>query len=279
MKVVKLSEESFEKKYQKRELDFHCEMRMLDHPNIIRYFAFVNFSPTRTHCIFMELCQLSLRENIKKGHEMPDDHRDFIKHVALGICSGVNHLHTQGIIHRDINPDNILLKEDDDFGRFPTIKVADFNVYTYHDVEQKTTMAHTVNVGTYHYMAKEVRQMLTEEKTVYGCPADVWSIGTVVFETATTQKFNDLTYAELLSESHFNCDWKLKSDIRDLKLRSFLSKCLQWDPAKRSRCRELLSSEYLGGAVYESCNVSSKSEVQISRMPQSPGRMKISGRQ
>lgn len=284
MKVVKLSKESLMKKYQMRELEFHREgeggegeARMFDHPNIIRYFAFVNFLQAKTHCIYMELCEQTLTQKIEEGHEMPEDQRDFIKHVALGICSGVNHLHTNGIIHRDINPDNILLKDEN--CRFPAVKVADFNVYTDHDEEQKTTMAHTVNVGTFHYMAKEVRQMLTEEKTVYGCPADVWSIGAVIYETATKRKFNELTYAQLSKEQLFPCDVKLMTDIKDQQLRSVLLRCLQWDPAKRDRCSELLSCEYLDSAVKESCKVSSKSEVQNPRMAQGGGRKKISGRQ
>ena len=255
MKVVRLSQETIVEKYQKRELEFQ-EKRLLGHPNIICYFAFVNFIQTKTHCVFMELCEQTLAQKIEQGHEMPDDKRDFIKHVALGICSGVNHLHTNGIIHRDINPDNILLKDEDTTSRFPTVKVADFNVYTDHDVEQKTTMAHTVNIGTFHYMAKEVRQMLTEEKTVYGCPADVWSIGTVVYETATGRKFNELTSAQLSKEILFPCDVKLSIDIKEERLRLFLSRCLQWDPAKRERCSELLTCEFLNSRVKESCRVS-----------------------
>ena len=190
----------------------------------------------------------------------------------------VHHLHTNGIIHRDINPDNILLKTEDSLSRFPTVKVADFNVYTYHDVEQRTIMAHTVNIGTFQYMAREVRQMLTEERTVYGCPADVWSIGTVVYETAMARKFNELTFAQLSKEILFPCDVKLMTDIKDQHLRSFLLKCLQWDPAKRGRCSELMSCEYNDFAVTESCRVKSKSEVQYPRMPKSSGR-KLSGRQ
>ena len=123
-------------------------------------------------------------------------------------------------------------------------------------------MAHTVNVGTFHYMAKEVRQVLTEERTVYGPPADVWSIGTVVYETATGRKFNELTYPELFNETLFNCDMKLRIDIKDQQLRSFLLRCLQWEPTKRYRCSELLSCEYLNSVVKESCKVRSQSEVQ-----------------
>ena len=58
----------------------------------------------------------------------PDARTNLILHVTQGICNGVSYLHSVGIIHRDISPTNILLKEGPE--DMPTVKVADLLTHT-----------------------------------------------------------------------------------------------------------------------------------------------------
>ena len=58
----------------------------------------------------------------------PDTRTNLILHVTQGICNGVSYLHSVGIIHRDISPTNILLKEGPE--DLPTVKVADLLTHT-----------------------------------------------------------------------------------------------------------------------------------------------------
>ena len=253
MKVVKLSDDASTQKYQLREIEFFsfvAEQGLLDHKNIIRYLAFVNDDQTRSHCVFMELCHETLGQAMKGPHaEM--DWRKYVQYLTFGICQGVNYLHEIGIIHRDIAPSNILLKYENGREEFPTVKVADFNVYTIHDTERRDhTQYHTAAIGTPNYRAKEVTQLMKGRPgAVYGCPADVWSIGAVVYEIDTRHVFMHLTEQEIWAEQLFNTEEKIRINVRDRQLREFLYICLQWNPGHRYRCNQLLKNQYLISAA------------------------------
>ena len=129
MKVIELSDDKKQRKYQKTEIGFytvHAKQGTFKHPNIISYFAFEDYGSINEHVVYMELCDKSLKQII-----LDDLSDDLKRHIIRGICNGVHHLHQHKIIHRNINPSNILLKFGDD-QTFPVVKVADFNVYTTH---------------------------------------------------------------------------------------------------------------------------------------------------
>ena len=264
VKVVPLSDDKNHMKYQKREMDFFDQFYRSNnfcHPNIINYLGFTDYTKSKTHCIYMELCQFTLAKLISDGMSDPDTRTNLILHVTHGICSGINYLHSVGIIHRDIAPTNILLKDEPE--DLPTVKVADFNTYAIHDKDRREDQTHTADVGQKHYRAKEVRMLMEgTRKAVYGCGADVWSIGTVVYEMVTRSIFNQLTDQDFWSGNLFVINKKLTKNVQDKSLRNFLSKCLQWESSARCRCFELLQDDFLkrgaegGRSTGDDCGVS-----------------------
>ncbi len=89
-------------------------------------------------------------------------------HIARDVCAGLVYLHSLNIIHRDINPRNIMR---DDTGR---VKIIDFNLA----VELKPgTRCFDAEVGTGGFIAPEVDRMTSYG---YDCKADVYSLGQTI---------------------------------------------------------------------------------------------------
>jgi len=85
--------------------------------------------------------------------------------ITQGVLRGLKHLHSYGVVHRDLKPDNILMHD-----RQPLI--ADFGLARIWDTEASTQAP----AGTFSYMAPEA----------WGgdrCPqADLWSVGVILYE-------------------------------------------------------------------------------------------------
>jgi eukaryotic-like serine/threonine-protein kinase len=92
--------------------------------------------------------------------------------LALQACAGLQHAHDAGLIHRDVKPANLLVREDD------VLKIADFGIAR--AVEQTRLTQQGTVLGTAAYLSPE--QTAGEEVTA---AADVYSLGAVVYELLT----------------------------------------------------------------------------------------------
>lgn len=92
--------------------------------------------------------------------------------LALQACAGLQHAHEAGLIHRDVKPGNLLLRDDD------VLKIADFGIARAAEATHHT-QAGTI-LGTAAYLAPE--QAAGAEITP---AADVYSLGAVLYELLT----------------------------------------------------------------------------------------------
>ena len=150
-----------------------CEaslVRRLNHPNIIRIFGITSLKSNKLG-IVMELANHgSLNSWVGKIKD-----KTKLANIALGIVDGLDYMHSQRVIHRDIKPNNILM-----FGRQDSMipKIADFGV----SKRIQTTMMTRTRVGQELYMAPEVKVFAKSS-----FPSDVYSLAMVLFELFNEQ--------------------------------------------------------------------------------------------
>lgn len=111
--------------------------------------------------------------------------------IAIRILSALQHAHKNGIIHRDIKPQNILVHSDGH------IKVADFGIAR---VAGSSTISRSDSVmGSVHYFSPE--QARGEEVTF---ASDLYSVGVVLYEMFTGQPPFDGDTPVAIALQHIN---------------------------------------------------------------------------
>ncbi|ORY45805.1 hypothetical protein LY90DRAFT_384816 [Neocallimastix californiae] len=128
-----------------------------DHPNVIRYFA--RETTDKFMYIAIELCIASLQDIIEKqNNEVFSKIRSEIKPEKLlyQIISGIQHLHSLKIVHRDIKPQNILIAEPKNNQKHPRILLSDFGLCKKLD-ENQSSFNNTIHMaaGTVGWRAPE----------------------------------------------------------------------------------------------------------------------------
>jgi len=145
-------------------------LKKLKHDNIV---CLLDYEETKeTICLVMEYCNAGdLAEYLQKQGTLSED---TIRYFLQQIVSAMKALDEKGIIHRDLKPQNILLNREEQ-NRL-RVKIADFGFARHLGVAD---MAATL-CGSPMYMAPEVLM-----SHVYDSSADLYSIGTIVYQCLT----------------------------------------------------------------------------------------------
>ena len=140
----------------------------LEHPNIIRIRT---VAKAGDHVYFaMDLCADSLGARLAREGPLPEE--DIVR-LARDITAALDFAHSQGVIHRDLKPDNVLIRSDGgavltDFGIARAVSgyVASTGV--------------NMTIGTPHYLSPEQAQGRALDQR-----ADYYALGVTLYKAAT----------------------------------------------------------------------------------------------
>ncbi len=151
---------------------FHREAeigRKLNHRGVVKVLPADDSDETGRICMIMEWVEgTRLREIIDTQGKLPQEKA---LRITIRICEALDYIHKQGVVHRDLKPDNILIDANDD------IKLLDFGIAGEVGSRRLTFGKLTKSMGTPDYVSPE------QVKGKRGDPrSDIYSLGVMLYE-------------------------------------------------------------------------------------------------
>lgn len=217
------------------------DLAMLSHPHVVRCYEFGSHDDV-DYIVMEYLGGGDLHSFLSEGSSLAD-----IVSAYCFICQGLEHIHQQGIVHRDVKPENIL------FTNSGMPKLTDFGISRRMNTKSQLTQLGAI-LGTRDYSAPEMVTSSAE-----ATPAvDLYSLGVCLFESLTGRlPFTGETEYAVLS-AHINTPPPIPSELNpelpkelDEIILRLLAKAPQDRPSSAAEAGRLLSDFLHQSGAYQ----------------------------
>jgi serine/threonine protein kinase len=214
-----------------RDKENYAESALTDCPQLVGSFAMYLH---QDRCFILQELMMCSVYQLMQQTPFPES---VCLYVVGEVLKGLEHLHRQGKIHRDIKSENIF------FDRHNKVKIGDFGALA--QLTQETNLRSTL-IGSPFWLAPEIAA-----SKPYDTKVDIWSLGVVAYELVEgdpphyqVESLNELTRRISMGDAPM-----ITKDYPTMKNVVYL--CLQKDPNKRLTAEELMKSQVIQYDVEE----------------------------
>ena len=199
---------------------------MLRHRNVVRVRDL--FSVGETLGLVMDLVDGgSLRDHLREHHTVPAGEA---ARLSSQVAAALAEAHELGVIHRDLKPDNVLLRIED--GRLDT-RLTDFGIARILNTPSMTTP--NAVVGTPHYMAPEAFHGVTASAAT-----DVYALGVLLYELVSGRPPYDSDSIPDLMRRHMEGNPERRPGIPE-GIWELITQCMATKPRLRPTAAEMVA--------------------------------------
>lgn len=237
-KVIPLDDKS---KLESLQIELRVLEKLPFHVNLVNYKK-IKISSKHRQYFIMDYCNGgTLSHYLKRQRSISESE---IIEFLQQFCRGYRVLYTEGIIHRDIKPDNILLHN-------KVFKIADFGLAKIVDRLQTNNIS---TRGTPLYIAPELVR-----KEAASAKVDMWSLGIILYRMMYNSAYPFLdpsvkyTVTSALRDIiHKKLDLP-KAPARSIELKSLLMRMLEKSDATRISWEEFFQHEFVKASLDAEC--------------------------
>ncbi len=203
-------------------------MKKLDHDNLVSLIEVLDDPDEDSLYMVLEMCKKGVVMKVGMDEKADPYDDEICRCWFRDLILGIEYLHAQGVVHRDIKPDNLLLTEDD------VLKISDFGVSEM--FEKKSEMKTAKSAGSPAFLPPEL--CVARHGDISGRAADIWSMGVTLY----CLRFGQIPFERAgvlqLYESIKNDQVDLAPDCPDV-FKDLIYRLLEKDPSKRITMPEL----------------------------------------